>query len=224
MKKFKPSPRKAFWLAIGLSMLISINAAYAAPMPPRLLVNHKTHQCAQITPGDECGDVIVPQDWEFLVASSDNKCPDNYTQIDLKLEWKHFKSQFCCSEGHSGSAGDCEDVVTQQSSRQCAFVEDLQQCASLPEGWKALGQNCPVDFSWTDNIACTSKESSPIAKGTGGIKTEPTRSIQPTDTPPAGLSQPTISPTARNPLLPCGSSGLALLGLFLIKIWQLRKA
>jgi hypothetical protein len=191
--------------------VITIGVAYAAPMPQRTVVNHKTHQCAQITPGDECGDVILPPDWEYLDPSLGEKCPDNYTLVDIQLKWMQFKSQMCCSEGHSGSRGNCKDVVTEPTKRQCAFVEDIQKCPVLPEGWQAWGQNCPVDFYWTKDVVCTGKESSPTMNSTGGIQTEPASSVQPTETPPA--EQPTNSPDARNPLFPCASSGLVLFAL-----------
>ncbi len=215
MKKPKYSSIKAAWIAFAILLVMTISVAYAAPMPRRILVNHKTHQCAQITPGDECGDIIMPPDWEYQDASLGEKCPDNYALVDLHLEWKRFKSDLCCSEGHSGSAGDCKDVVTQQSKRQCAFVEDIQQCASLPEGWKAWGQNCPIDFYWTKEVICSA--SSPTIDATGGPQSGPTAMVLPTAPLPADQTQPTGSASARNPLFPCASSGLALLVLFGLK-------
>jgi hypothetical protein len=216
MKKSNYRPIISIWIVLAIFLTITIRVVFAAPMPPRILVNHKTQQCAQVTPGDECGDVILPPDWEYLNSSSGEKCPDSYTLVDLHLEWKQFKSQLCCSEGHSGSAGDCQDVVTQPSRRQCAFVEDIQQCPALPEGWKAWEQNCPIDFYWTRDVVCSSSGSGPTLNATSLVKTEPAGLAQPSDTPPASQAKPPISPDARNPLFPCASSGLALLGLFLV--------
>jgi hypothetical protein len=216
MKKLNYLLNLSIWIAFAIMLATIIHVVFAAPMPLRILVNHKTHQCAQITPGDECGDVILPPDWEYLDASSGEKCPDDYTLVDLRLEWKQFKSQFCCSEGHSGSAGDCQDVVTQPNKRQCAFVEDIQQCPGLPEGWKAWGQGCPFDFYWTQDVVCSGSGSSLSLSATSALKTETAGLAQPTEPPPASQTKPTRSPDTRNPLFPCASSGLALLGLFLI--------
>jgi hypothetical protein len=209
----KTLPLKARWFALAISLVITFSVANAAPMPPRTLINHKTHQCAQITPGDECGDVLLPPDWEYLDTASGEKCPENYAIIDLRPEWAHFKAQHCCSEGHSGSPGDCQDVVTQPNRRQCAFVEDIQTCSSLPKGWKAWGKNCPVGFKWTDEIVCTSNATSPVVNATSPAQTEPALTTQLTDTPPANPTKPTTPPYARNPLFPCASSGLALIVL-----------
>ena len=213
MKKHNLFPMQAYWLAFAVVLVISISAAYAAPMPPRTLVNHKTQQCAQITPGDECGDVILPPDWEYLDPSAGEKCPENYTLVDLRPEWLHFKASFCCSEGHSGSPGDCQDVILQQAKRQCAFVEDIQKCSGLPEGWEAWGQNCPTGFEWADEVVCMGGESSPVVNATSAAQTEPALTTQLTDTPPAIQTKPAIPAEARNPLFPCASAGLALIAL-----------
>jgi len=215
MEKSRYSSIKAVGVVFAILLVIAIQVVYAAPMPPRILVNHKTQQCARITPGDECGDVIFPADWEYQDASLGEKCPDNYTLVDLHLKWKAFKSQLCCSEGHSGAAGDCQDVITQKSKRQCAFVDDIQQCTSLPEGWKAWGQNCPIDFYWTKDVVCSAV--SPTMNATAGVPSVPTATIQPTTPPAADQTQPGGSTSARNPLFPCASSGLALLVLFSLR-------
>ena len=191
-------------------MISTANAALTAPMPPRTLVNHKSKQCAQIVPGDECGDVVLPTDWEYL--DSGGKCPENYTTIELHPDWVHFKTTFCCSEGHSGSPGDCQDVISQQAGRKCAFVDDIQKCSSLPEGWEAWGKDCPVDFEWQEEVvACASSENNPTDQATGGTPAGAVSSNEQQPTPPPAQSQTTTTPYARNPLFPCGSVGLALI-------------
>jgi hypothetical protein len=100
-------------------------AVYAAPLPPRWVINPQAQQCARVIPGDECGDIVLPAGWEYQDASSGASCPAGYTEVELRPGWTHFKAQFCCSEGHSGSPGDCQDVVIQPLARQCAFVEDM---------------------------------------------------------------------------------------------------
>ena len=209
---------KNYWLAVLVLIFCIVGAVYSAPMPPRTLINHKTKQCAQITPGDECGDVLLPPDWEYLDASTGGKCPDDYSVIELHPEWTHFKTSFCCSEGHSGSQGDCQDVIVQQTSRLCAFVDDIQKCPSLPEGWDAWGKNCPTDFKWQDAIACKNAESSPAVNATGSAQTEAVPDHEPTATSSASQTQPTNMPSARNPLFPCGSVGLALIALIWLSL------
>jgi hypothetical protein len=213
MKKTLGFLIKNSWLAVPVLLVITASMAYAAPMPPRTLVNHKTHQCAQITPGDECGDVILPADWEYLDPNAGEQCPENYTFIDLHPEWLHFKASFCCSEGHSGSPGDCQDVVLQQSRRQCAFVDDIQKCPALPEDWEAWGKNCPTGFEWAEEVACLGSQSSPVVNATSAAQTEPTVTTQLTDTPAAIQTNPATPADTRNPLFPCASSGLALIVL-----------
>ncbi len=218
----KPS-RLALVLSLSLSALMIFTyfgLTYAAPMPPRIVVNHQTRQCAEIVPGDECGDVVLPPDWEYLDPDAGEKCPESYTLIDLSPDWVHFKVSFCCTEGHSGVSGDCEDVVIRRSGRQCAFVDDINSCANLPDGWKAHRENCPVDFSWAEDVPCSGGEAvqTPVetAQSLTGAAATPGQS----GTPPATkgeLSTPVSArkpAEARNPLLPCAAPGLALVMLF----------
>jgi hypothetical protein len=208
MKKILSIPDNTVWLAVLILLFLIASEVYAAPMPQRTVVNHKTHQCAQITPGDECGDVVLPLDWEYLDPSQGEKCPDGYQMVELRPAWSHFKVQHCCMEGHSGSSGDCQDVIIDQDERQCAFVDDLRQCTSLPEGWQIWSQNCPAGFSWSDDFACVIGASSPAETVAPAMSTQPAPTSQPTQAPP------TPRPDVRNPLFPCGSAGIALLALF----------
>jgi len=183
-------------------------------MPPRPVVNHSTRQCAVIVPGDECGDVILPTGWEYLDEAAGEKCPDGYSTIELHPEWAKFKVEHCCMEGHSGVAGDCQDVVIRQSNRQCAFVEDIQICTALPKGWEAWGKNCPTGFEWVDQVNCTV---SSTTVSTPPSELEPTSTTPKSDTTGSGGMVATPEPTelaeAHNPLLPCPSVAMALAGL-----------
>jgi hypothetical protein len=199
-------------LAVLLLAAASSGVARTAPMPPLTVINHKTHQCAQIVPGDECGDVILPADWVYLDPALGETCPADYTMIDLRPEWVHFKVSFCCSEGHSGSSGDCQDVVVEQKGQQCAFVDDIQKCTGLPQGWKAWGKNCPAGFTWVDDVTCTTGEGNPEATAAGELQSKP-----PTQTQPA-QSIATAAPDVRNPLLPCGSVLVISCGLAVLRI------
>jgi len=171
-------------------------ATYAEPLPPAKAVNHQTRQCAEILiPGDECGGVILPPNWEYLEEGA--ICPDDYAVVRLDVGRYGYKDPACCYEmGLYGTHGDCQDVVIHPSKRECAFVEDIQNCPSLPDDWKAWGKYCPDKYKWVDNIACTAKVS---------IQTTIPTSIQ------TAISTPTqIELTTRKPLLPCHSVGLAV--------------
>jgi len=75
------------------------------------------------------------------------------------------KSQFCCTVQHSGSRGDCEDVVVNDVEQKCAFVEDINKCWRLPQNWKqaeetkSWGRICPsLEYGWLDNpLNCEAK-------------------------------------------------------------------
>ncbi len=65
-----------------------------------------------------------------------------------------MKSTFCCSVNHSGSAGKCDKVVVNTSTKRCAFVEDIQSCDQLPSGWGKAGL-CPIDYQWEkEDVVC----------------------------------------------------------------------
>ena len=199
-----------------LFLLLLTSGVDAAPMPPQPVINHQTRQCAVIVPGDECGDVILPPGWENLDEAAGETCPSDYTTIDLHPEWARFKVEHCCMEGHSGVGGDCQDVIIRQSKKQCAFVEDIQSCAGLPDGWEAWGENCPKGFEWVEAVVCTGGSLNPTALPTSPQKIEPSR------TPPPGGSTgggrlstavPTPSAEKRNPMLPCSSLGMVLVAV-----------
>lgn len=172
---------------IGLVLSVMIAAAtftlsIAAPLPPRRVINHQARQCAEIIPGDECGDVVLPPGWEYI----DVECPQEYAVVDLRPEWVPFKVSFCCTEGHSGVSGDCDDVVVNPLTRQCAFVEDIQKCSQLPLGWQTWGKDCSSGSNWTDDIACAGGAGEQIATAT---------LLPPTDLPGVDRSTNTPVPT-----------------------------
>ncbi len=199
-------------IGLILSFIVAVASftySTAAPLPPRRVVNHQARQCAEIIPGDECGDVVLPQGWEYL----DAECPQDYAIVELRPDWTPFKASFCCTEGHSGVPGDCDDVVVNPQTRQCAFVDDIQGCPQLPRGWQAWGKDCPTGSDWIDDIDC------PVDSG----KQIPTAALLPTaDSSAASLStitpfptriaptQTTIAPGSLFPTPICGSLGIVL--------------
>jgi len=192
-----------------LIILLSATVVFAVPLPTIPAVNHKTRQCALITPGDECGIVILPADWEYLDETAGESCPSDYTIIKLFPEWDRYKAHHCCTEGHSGVAGDCQDVVIHQSSQQCAFIEDIHTCSGLPKGWEAWGKDCPQGFEWVDDISCMPTESYPTSTIPLSIVSTAT---QPGITSISGGLISTLEPTKTtgksNNLLPCSSTAL----------------
>ncbi len=144
-------------LLLGALLVLFCSAygvALAAPAPPQLMVNHESKQCADYWAGDECTSCSAPAGWEVLEGLlPEVRCPDGYTQVEVDLTCTPHKAGFCCTEGHSGAAGDCQDVVINRGARQCAFVEDIGQCPALPRGWAKHGENCPYD-DWAEEIDC----------------------------------------------------------------------
>jgi hypothetical protein len=147
--------------------------AFAAPLPPMLAVNHQTKECATFFAGDECMDCFPPKGWESLGISWQIECPSDYTHIgEIAFELIKclpFKNSFCCTIDHSGAAGDCEDVVVNHEKKQCAFVDDINECQLLLTGWERAeedefwGRVCPShEYEWLeDNLKCILK---------GGVK------------------------------------------------------
>jgi hypothetical protein len=132
--------------------------ALAAPAPPQLMVNHQSRQCAEYWGGDECVSCSAPAGWEVLKGwLPEVKCPDGYAEVKVDLTCTPHKAGFCCTEGHSGAAGDCEDVVLNRELEQCAFVPDINECPALPRGWEKYGRDCPY-YAWGDQVKCLEQE------------------------------------------------------------------
>jgi hypothetical protein len=143
----------------------------AAPLPPLRVVNHETRECGQIPfGGDECMDCFPPAGWEVLGIADDVPCPPAYALIgDVSYNCQPFKNQFCCSEGHSGAPGDCQDLVVNDRARQCAFVDNIADC-ELPRNWSKRSDSveprswvCPAGYEWLESLECGAGSSSPPA-------------------------------------------------------------
>ena len=146
--------RKILLLAlIILLFLVGAEATAAAPLPPELAVNHETKECAEFWGGDECVRCSVPEGWEILGDTWEAECPADYAMVEITPECSSAKVPFCCTEGHSGLAGDCDDVVINRLARHCAFVEDIANCPALPLGWARHGEDCPY-YDWADDVEC----------------------------------------------------------------------
>jgi hypothetical protein len=147
-------------LSIITFSLSAGGSAVAAPVPPDLVVNHDTQECAELFAGDECMSCFPPDGWEVLGKSYEVECPAGYTFTDVEENCIHSKGEFCCSEGHSGASGNCEDLVINDKEDQCAFVDDINAC-NLPRGWKAKPEDvsmykwtCPGKYDWMPDLEC----------------------------------------------------------------------
>lgn len=70
-----------------------------------------------------------------------------------------YKDSFCCTIDHSGSRGNCEDVVVNNLEKKCAFVENIDQCQKLPINWQRAEENetwgrvCPSqNYQWIEEL------------------------------------------------------------------------
>ncbi|MCX5700416.1 MAG: hypothetical protein NTZ63_02590 [Candidatus Omnitrophica bacterium] len=132
-----------------------MNLLTAEPMPEAIAVNDQTKECAVFFLGDECTDCSVPEGWRQTGYSNQSDCPDGYKKIDtVESVCTPRKTAFCCSENHSGTNGNCRDLVINETSKECAFLEDVNSCLSLSQGWKT-GDLCPGNFQWQqDPLDC----------------------------------------------------------------------
>jgi hypothetical protein len=150
--------RRIVCMAAFLALFpVLFQEAWAAPLPPMRVVNHQTLECGELPyGGDECMDCFPPEGWEVLGVAYDVECPPDYTVVDeVSYDCQPFKNQFCCSEGHSGASGDCEDLVVNNRKKECAFVDDIEDC-ELPVRWETPRQQlCPSGYDWIDSLGCT---------------------------------------------------------------------
>jgi hypothetical protein len=157
--------------ALALLALLAVLTpfAWAAPSPPLVAVNRSTGQCTMLFGGDECTSCAVPADWEVLGTAGEVECPAGSAVIESPdAECTASRSDFCCSEGHSGSPGDCEDLVVNDRNKQCAFVDDVHAC-TLPKRWSARPEDasaylwtCPAGYEWVSDVECR-----PASNGSG---------------------------------------------------------
>lgn len=150
--KYKPSIVLFFILSFFLA------PAYSAMALPVLGANHETKECAEFFTGDECVYCDLPNGWENLGDFMDATCPEGYALLEsfsVNSVCTPAKTEFCCTINHSGAGGDCEDVVVNHAGQKCAFVEDIENCPALPNGWQRAeidpgwGRVCPsYEYKW----------------------------------------------------------------------------
>lgn len=152
----------------GILLLVTLGTLWlpgetllAAPVPPVRVANHETKECGQMFAGDECMDCFPLEGWEVLGDAFDVACPASYTEVqDIPYRCEPFKVQFCCSEGHSGAPGACDDLVVNEREKKCAFVGEIEGC-TLPSRWESRSPGiepgswvCPANYEWVEDLAC----------------------------------------------------------------------
>ena len=139
----------------GLAILIFLlsGLALAAPMQLQMIVNNDSKQCARFLPGDECMDCTPPDGWEILGPYT--SCPESYTMVTVNGNCQGFEVEHCCTEKHTGAAGDCRNMVKNDITKECAFVTNAAT-AAMSVGWQKMPENatssswiCPLDYKWT---------------------------------------------------------------------------
>ena len=145
-------------------IVICSNLTSASQAMPVLGINNETMECAEFFMGDECISCSLPQGWRSIGNPYDNECPEGYTKVQGEPICKPLKNDFCCTVSHSGLNGDCEDLVVNDVERKCAFIDDINECDSLPLGWTRAeeyefwGRVCPSpEYGWLDEYLECSK-------------------------------------------------------------------
>ena len=146
---------------LALATLFAVTLVSASPEYV-VVVNHTTKECSSMYAGDECEICSPREGWQVLEGVFDLEgCPTGYAILDDR-PFRPFctpsKSTFCCTTPHTGSAGDCSDVIVNRATESCAFVEDINACPQLPEGWQAHKTLCPFEYEWVSGIECLSGE------------------------------------------------------------------
>ena len=158
-------------LGFFLALLSMAGDASAAPAPPMVAVIHETRECGMMPGGDECTDCYPTGGWVQLGDGFEVECPEGYTNGEPEYACDPFKTPHCCTEGHSGAAGDREDMIISHRHDQCAFVDDIEGCkpprewTRQPNGRRAQDWLCPADYEWVGNLDCTGEESDDSAGG-----------------------------------------------------------
>lgn len=130
--------------------------AAAAPAPPEMLIKNSTKECMAFNAGDECTNCKIPTGWTSLGYMTSD-CPEGFTEVERNYTCSPGRNQRCCSEGHSGSLGDCAGILIDDNTKQCAFPS--ADCTP-GTGWiasdpKSGGRQCPMDYRWAES-ACAS--------------------------------------------------------------------
>lgn len=146
---------KLLAISSSIVLLTLVKASTAVPAKPQYGINEQTKECAEFFIDNVCSDCKLPLGWKEI---DEFQCPLGYNQVEKFPDCTPAKNKFCCTFGHSGYGGDCEDVVVNDSEKKCAFVEDIHKC-KLPPNWNQITeikpwgplQLCPsFQYEWLD--------------------------------------------------------------------------
>lgn len=156
-------------LFLLLFFVVPPSSVSSAPAPPAFGVNHQTKECGEFFMGDECVFCRLPEGWMEIPGREKAACPEGYNKVRIRPVCFAAKNNFCCTKGHSGAPGNCQDLVIQEKEKKCAFVENIEKCRAIPEGWQTPSGSklCPgFNYTWTDKlIACPDEFVLPMING-----------------------------------------------------------
>ncbi|MDD5172343.1 MAG: hypothetical protein PHF60_04895 [Candidatus ainarchaeum sp.] len=139
-------------MRLAIFVLFVCAAVWAAPAPPEIIVNNQTMECSQFNAGDECMNCEIPEGWTSLGYNT-RECPTGYTEVNAPRNCSGFKIGRCCSVGHSGALGECDDMIVNHLTMQCMFNEG----GTVPPGWEgkpegtdAWDWQCPEGYGWPE--------------------------------------------------------------------------
>jgi hypothetical protein len=160
-----------FMLILAAFLLTPTGFVLAAPLPPEIIINDTTKECSTFIGGDECMNCTPPSGWHSLGYDREASCSENYTMVSVRGLCKGFEIEHCCTEGHSGASGDCQNMVRNDFTKECTFVKDASNY-TLPVGWLKMPKDqtsrdwvCPLAYKWT---SVNSTESNTITTATYG--------------------------------------------------------
>jgi len=119
--------------------------AFAVPAPLQYMVDNAARECSSFSAGDECTRCTMPQGWKSIGMGP---CPIGYASVEAQRQCSVLKSEFCCTQGHSGGQGDCAGMIVNPLAKECAFTDNPP-----PAGWSSTKGLCPEGYSWTDGGA-----------------------------------------------------------------------
>lgn len=151
-----------FFLCYFFSFIPS--SVLASQAMPKYGINEKTKECSEFFMGDECSSCALPDDWQVI---EEFQCPAGYKVIRKNSKCTPIKNSFCCTIQHSGTSGDCDDIVVNDIEQKCAFVSDFNKCDILPANWHKAkeiyywGKVCPsLKYTWLEkNLNCEKQAS-----------------------------------------------------------------
>lgn len=134
--------------------LLIMGIGFAAPAAPEIIVNNQTMECSDYNAGDECTSCEIPAGWASLGLDV-QECPEEYSKVAADRNCTPARNERCCSEGHSGSPGDCDGMAVNHLLKQCMFADGAAPAGweTKPDGTDARDWQCPEGYGWREEGA-----------------------------------------------------------------------